>query len=213
MAHNDAFRVIFSEAEGLPGQEFRSPETVEPCQLDYQDHSGESDPESACQRWMHHAATVPLAYQENKLYAFALLKKSDNEYFWYLKVHHTIADAWSLSLTIKKTALIYEGLMQSRLDFSAVASSYTDYIRDNLSYRGSALYKEDEQYWKARFAEVPAAASIGIKDGSKSEMAKSIRKTLYLDRAVYTGLQQFARQQGVTTFHAFSALLYVYFSG
>lgn len=210
---NDAFRSTFYETDGVPRQVFRSPDVSEPRGIDYFDFSKEPDSEQVCQDWMNHTATIPLAYRENNLYTFALLKKSDSEYIWYLKVHHTIADAWSLSLTIEKVAVIYEGLTLGNKDFTTLSFSYTDYIRDDLAYRKSGLYKMDEQYWKARFTEVPRTASIGIKaDSNKEELIKSARKTIYLDRALYTRLQQFARQQGVTTFHAFLGLLYIYFS-
>ena len=84
---NDVFRSVFCETDGVPSQLFRSPDTSDPCYIDYFDFSKEQDPEQVCQDWMSHTATIPLTYGENDLYAFALLKKSDREYFWYLKVH------------------------------------------------------------------------------------------------------------------------------
>ncbi len=212
VAQHDAFRTVFSETESVPEQKFLPVDALAPCILGYHDFSTAPDPEAACQDWMHASATVPLPYRENELYVFTLLKKSATEYFWHLKLHHTIADAWSVFLVIQQTALIYEGLVSGTPDFSAFFSSYTDYIRDDLAYRASALYPEDQHYWQQRFAEVPAATAIGIKDGNSAIAGQSMRKTLYLDRPLYTRLQQLARQTGATTFHAFSALLYVYFS-
>ncbi|HVI48024.1 MAG TPA: amino acid adenylation domain-containing protein, partial [Chitinophaga sp.] len=210
---NDALRSGIEETGGIPRLFIYPYDPAHAIPFSFLDLSKKKKSEDACLDWMHSQSTLPLDFAHNELCAFSLLKQSDNVYYWYAKLHHTIADGWSASLIVSKLAAVYERLVKGEDDHTETLYSYTDYIRDDENYTASPAFAADEKYWKDRFADAPQPLSAGIRDGKKEELVlSSIRKTMVIDKTFYESIRQLAAANNATTFHVFLGLCYTYFS-
>src|SRR5258708_1500109 len=89
-AEGEQLRVCVVEENGKPLQVLRP---VYPGDFPYVDMSREADPRAAIQAWMMHEVTRPVDLRKDPLWVSALLKASDDCYFWYQPplhiVHHS----------------------------------------------------------------------------------------------------------------------------
>ena len=213
IAQSDALRSRFFEVDGTPRVQFHPFDPSHPYHLPYLDFSAAKDSEARCLAWAREQATLPLPFLDNGLYSFALLKISDTEYGWYIQMHHTIADAWSVSLMIDRVSSIYTSLVKGEKVASDTLFPYADYIREDLDYLHSPAFARDEAYWKDKFADIPKPITVGVRDGKKdADLIKSTRKIVFLDKRFTGKIQAFATQKGVTPYIVFLGVLYTYFS-
>ncbi|WP_162903335.1 non-ribosomal peptide synthetase, partial [Taibaiella koreensis] len=213
IAQSDVLRAQFHEIDGVPQQVFKPFDPSGEPPLNIIDFSRHADSEEACMSWMKTQSAQPLRYAAHELYSFALLKKSGHEYFWYLNLHHTISDAWSNAVMIKRLAHIYDGLLQGTTVTTETLFPYAAYVAENLRYQNTSSFADDAAYWQNRFATIPKPVTVGIKEDKKDlSLARSMRKRLFLEDAFYQQIQAFAAAQEVTVFHVFLGVLYTYFS-
>ncbi|MGN8069356.1 amino acid adenylation domain-containing protein [Mucilaginibacter sp. 22184] len=211
IAQNDVLRSEFCEVEGILHVRIRAVGVA--FNLNFQDFSGRENSEQFCMAWMIEKSYQPLSFAKNEFYSFVLLKKADNEYYWYLQIHQLIADAYSVGLMISKLASIYESLIRDERIAEITTASYTAYIQEEQDYFNSVKFEQDKKYWTAKFSAAPKAISVGIRDQKKDQVqSQNIRKQLSISRPYYKKLQHLTAQQGVTTFHFFLGLLYTYFA-
>ncbi|MFH1490122.1 MAG: amino acid adenylation domain-containing protein [Pseudomonadota bacterium] len=204
---NDALRTILHEREPFPEQEF--PESID-FTLNFQDLSGEKDPETLAIQWMHQELVKPYRLYGQPLFSYALFKVSDQLYLWFFAYHHLIMDGWSLYLTAQRVADLYSA--PDKGPPGEARPSYIDFIEDDQAYLGSARYRKDEEYWREKFKDIPAP--LIRKPYLETERGSSRpggRATFWLKRSLFNRLDTFARENRVSGFHMILGLLYVYF--
>lgn len=152
---NDSFRTGIKEIDGEPCQyvmpyEYKKIELI--------DFSGE-DIEKMYD-WDTAQAQTPLDIKNNELCKFYLLKISDDFGGFFIKIHHTLADAWSIILFGNQTINFYDDLMNSRPIDESEFPSYIEYVKSEQSYIGSERYFKDRQFWIEKLAQLPEISSL-----------------------------------------------------
>src|SRR5260370_16266308 len=92
VAEAEQLRVRFVEQDAKPRQVLRS---VYEGDFPYIDMSRETDPRTAIEAWMTDEVTRPIDLANDPLWVSALLKASDDRYFWYHRAHHIACDAYA----------------------------------------------------------------------------------------------------------------------
>ena len=77
--------------------------------------------------WEKEETLIPLELVNAPLFKFTIIKIADDDGGYYIKLHHLIADAWSITLLANYISKIYVSLLNDTYTESS-APSYIDYI-------------------------------------------------------------------------------------
>ncbi|MDT7827318.1 amino acid adenylation domain-containing protein [Pricia sp. S334] len=120
----DAFRIRFSEEEGIPYQYVR--ETVD-FDLPLIDFSPNPDTETIS-KWLLQRSQLPLVLSD-RVFDSALLKIDENRYVWYLNMHHLVTDGVSRKIVFKRMSSLYAALLnETTVTPGADIPSFLEYV-------------------------------------------------------------------------------------
>jgi len=145
---SDALRTVIKETDGIPQQRVIS---HFPYCVDYLAFSDKSDPQQVFQRWLDQRCAISFNLEE-RLFDTALVKIATDQYIWYLNLHHTITDGWSISLIYRRVTDFYERSLKGQLAEIPALPSFQDYIKYERAYRRSDRDKKAEVYWQQKSA-------------------------------------------------------------
>lgn len=99
-----------------------------------------------CRNWANVQAQAPFTIYDADLFYFAFLELPGRTGL-FVKLHHLIADGWTIGWLAKEIVRVYELLEQGSLPEEADFFSYTEYIAREKAYKQSAEYQEDRDYF------------------------------------------------------------------
>ncbi len=143
--------------------------------LRFVDFTKERDPEAAAVRWIDREFTTPFSLLEHPLYDFALLRIGEGLFGYYLKLHHVVADGWTIQLLTDQVSALYGQLERGEAIDAPSATpviDYATYVASELEYLASQRCARDREYWLRTFAEHPVDV-----DASRSPDVSARRKT------------------------------------
>lgn len=144
VSEHDAFHIRIIYKENTPMQFFCREKAV----VNIMDFSefGE-DAEKQYKKWENKQARTSFKMINSPLFKFAVIKISDNIYGYFIKLHHIIADGWSIQILTKKIHENYLKLKYATRLSEENNCQYKDYLFDEQQYLESASYNKDKQYW------------------------------------------------------------------
>lgn len=205
----DTFQIRLKDTEEGPKQYF-SEEIIE--SLPYHDFNEPQYQYTDLHSWCDKKFKEPFPAEEEKpLYYFSVFKARENRTGYFFKLHHIIADGWSVSLILQTVAQYYNLLAKDedaviapeRMEFS-----YLNYIASEEKYLGSKFFERDKKFWMEKFQELKEPLFEVHK--SKNE---GRRKEYLFSPYTESMLHQIVKQQNVTVPSVFSALTAIYFMG
>ncbi|MFP8903464.1 amino acid adenylation domain-containing protein [Streptomyces atacamensis] len=125
------------------------------------DFSAEGRPEQEAEAWMWSDANTPVDVFEGPLYRFALIKVAADRFFFYHRYHHLVMDGFGANLVAARLAEVYTRLVAGEDPAAGAFPPLRELIDDESAYRRSAGFETDRDFWTERFADKPAAASLG----------------------------------------------------
>ncbi|WP_241527070.1 condensation domain-containing protein, partial [Pseudomonas sp. BIOMIG1N] len=136
---HDALRLTLvdeTDADGVPLQAFVPAIKVD---VPFLDFSTQTDPVSTAMAFVeeHMARSFPMT--EAPLCRFFLIKLADTHYWSINQAHHIILDGWAFGEMLQSLGALYSDLLEARQP-DMEATSYVDFIHDDLRYRESARY-------------------------------------------------------------------------
>jgi len=209
---SDALRTVIHEIDGVPQQRVITNSTYT---VEYFDFSQASEPQASLQTWVRERSQVPFDL-ENRLFDCVLIKISDQEFLWYLNVHHMIADGWSHSLIVRRISEFYERSLKGELEEKAELPSFQDYIDYEREYRSSPRYRQVESYWKHKLAEtIEPIAFYGRRPIKQTTRVHRVSCDLGFERsqklrALAVEKDIFAMTPDASLFNIFTVLLLTY---
>ena len=117
-----------------------------------------------------------------------------------IKIHHIVADAWTVMLIANQFLTLLKGETIEAYDFS-------DFIENDKKYYSSSRYERDVAYMESEYAKCPEKTWLWP-DGYKTLEAK--RKTRKLDKELSSEIYRFCDQHGVTPYILFLSAISVY---
>lgn len=159
--------------------------------LELADLSGEADPDAAARRWAAERARPGLDLTR-RIFDAALLRLGPGRHAWYLSVHHSFTDAWSMAIILRRVSGHYAGRDPGPM------RSFTGYVAHERRRRGSSAHRRAERYWRERLAapldRIPFYGRHGASPTTRTE-----RISVGLGAERSRRIREAARREGYTT--------------
>jgi Condensation domain len=206
---SDALRTVFYEADGVPQQRVvpHFPYTVE-----FLDLSKEAKPAAALKSWVDQRWEIPFDLAK-RLFDSVLLKTAENEFVWFLNIHHLIVDGWSRALLYQHASDLYERSLKGQLDGTPESyPAFQSFVQEERAYRFSAEYAKASAYWEEKLScGRDPMRFYGKSPGKKLARCTRLSSNLGADRT--KNLMSIAAAGGKSTsliLNIFCALLFAY---
>ncbi|MEV5687360.1 amino acid adenylation domain-containing protein [Streptomyces sp. NPDC052164] len=174
------------------------------------DLAAEDRPDEKADAWMWADANTPVEVIGGALYRFALIKVAEDRFLFYYRYHHLVMDSFGASLIASRLADVYTRLTEGQDPADGAFPPLRELIEDELVYRRSAEFAEDQSFWTGEFADRPAAVSLG--DRPTALPTGLFRDTAYVSAAKGDEIRDAARAGRVGWPAAVLAALAVYTS-
>ncbi|MCR4435862.1 MAG: amino acid adenylation domain-containing protein [Clostridiales bacterium] len=203
---NDSMRLRMVETEDEPKQYISEYNYIK---LDFFDFSGKTIGE--LYKWDEYQTRKPFNLIESDLFYFALVKISHNEGGFYIKTHHLISDAWTISLIVNQIMEYYGCLVNGTAIPSEKMPSYTEFILREKSYKNSKKFIRDREFWNSRFTDVPEITSLKSKS-APFKSTRSKRKAFVIPVELASQIHRYCAESKTSIFTFFLAVLSIYIS-
>lgn len=189
----EALCVRFVECDGDPKQQLGS--APDWC-MTYLDVSFGADPVAEAEAWMHADITRPVDLSTGPFFAFALFKSGPQEFLWYVRYHHLVADAFSGLLIARRVAEVYSAIASGLPVEHKIPGSLPALVAEDAAYRASGHFKADRQYWLDLLADCPEPPGLGLRTAPAS--GQLLHQVAELPASTVAQLQQFAQSLDLT---------------
>ncbi len=147
---NDVFLFLFKELKGIPV--FRCERSVS---MDEYFTLSLAKNEKAAINMIKADFSKPFNLEsEDKLFRIWLIRINNSKFFWYIKLHHLIADGFSFHLIFNKVNTIYRELSLNDFQSKSVEInqySFKKYIEWEKEYRLSNYFKRSKEFWLQKY--------------------------------------------------------------
>lgn len=116
---------------------------------------GEEQAHSDALREIKEDGHTPFNLQLDGVFRSRLFHIGEDDYLWYINVHHIAFDAWSHALLIQQIFQCYNQLAHNQPVSSNSRYSYIDYACWQRSDAQEKLLLKKMAYWKDKLADVP----------------------------------------------------------
>ena len=123
------------------------------------DFSTEIDALGCFEKWTQSEALKIIELESSDLFYFAFFKISDCENGYLIKVHHFIADDWSIKIMTKQIHERYLQIKDNTPFLIKTASSFLEYIMKETNYIESETFLEDQSFWLEKFKNIPKCST------------------------------------------------------
>lgn len=129
-----------------------------------------------------------------------------------MKIHHLIADGWTLGLISNEVIQKYSNLKNKITEEEQNSTSYIDFIESEQKYLQSEKYKKDKLYWENKHQELPEIASIpGSLSSNNNMVSCSGNRIQYtLPKKMVDLIRNLCNEKKVSVYNFFMALFGVY---
>ncbi|MBR0599278.1 non-ribosomal peptide synthetase [Sinanaerobacter chloroacetimidivorans] len=159
--------------------------------------------------WLLNKMKTPFNLIDSDLFEFYLMKSWDGEQGYYVKFHHIIGDAWTISLLGTQTMENYKNLKEGNGNAADRKPSYLDYLKSEKDYLNSSKYRIDGEYWSEKFPQKPNPTSIKLK--TKDYYSSNAgRKTYIVDGKEAAIIRQFCEEHALSPAVVFETALCIY---
>ncbi|NMM55481.1 non-ribosomal peptide synthetase [Paenibacillus aquistagni] len=196
---NDAFRLqLTHSSEGKPTQ-YLVDKPVECTEII--DFSRRAMPQACMERFFQKRFEKKIGLFNGPLYEFSVFKVDDNLYGYFVKLHHIIADGWSMQILTNAIGKMYDELLLGEYT-NKVGLSYTKFVGEDQEYLQSKYLKKDKSFWNNEFSTLPE----NIREIHGNLEGK--RKTFYLGESLTSRIRTYCQNNGITV-NAFVVGLYI----
>lgn len=199
-----SLKLHFIERNGEPFQFISNSDNSE---IDYFDFSKSAI--ESLYKWDTKQTETPFEILNSDLYYFAVLKISDDEAGVYIKIHHLICDAWSITQVGNKIFEYYSKLKNNMEIDDDDLPSYMDFILSELEYFKTSRYLKDKEYWNDKYKTIPELAAIKVKT-TNSVSSKAKRKTFVIPVKLGNKIQEYCLKNKTTNFSIFLSAIAMY---
>jgi amino acid adenylation domain-containing protein len=176
----DALRTVIDEIDGVPQQRVLPTSLVE---VECVDLRPTKEP---ARTWIERRLRQPIELTR-RIYDTAMLRVGEDEYVWFLHIHHIIVDGAAVQILIRRVTDLYWGA----IDKATVFPQFADHAAAACAERQSAKYQAAREYWLNALKQVPDTPHFYGVDAFKNTAQE--RVILTLDRADSNALTTLAK--------------------
>lgn len=198
---HDAFRIRIMEDNHQPMQYFSETFIRE---IEYKDFSNDS--KEIFDKWCKTKLCTSFKIENEPLYEIIIYKRNSEHYGFLTRLHHIIADGWSVQLLSNGISSLYEQLYNGTYVEDKEIPKYLDSILAEQEYLKSEKYQKNKNYWNKVFSILPECIP------HSTYHVKGSRKSFYLSAQLTEMIVQLCKNYNVTenTFFISLYLLYMY---
>jgi enterobactin synthetase component F len=121
------------------------------------DLSQEGDPAAVAGSDIRHDMETPLDLSHESPSLFRLYRLSENRFWWYVRLHHVIADGFATHLLLSRAVELYNcGAVGAGQPLSPIGIA----LEQDRLYGRSPQYAEDRTFWADALKDMPEVAGI-----------------------------------------------------
>ena len=200
---NEGMRLQVLEKEGVPYQYVKD---YEEFRVDFVDFSDK--PVEELYKFEEEQTRGEFRLLGAPLFDFKMIKLSNNDGGFYVKTHHLISDAWTMTLVGNKVAENYAKIKKGQ-EVCDKGPSYIDYINKQLEYEKSERFIKDKSYWMNRYKSAPDVTVLKEKT-SKEISTRAKRKTFVLPTKLTKKIYEHSKVNKVSIFSMYMTALAMY---
>ena len=158
-------------------------------------------------------AREPVDLGTGPLFRIELFRLSAAEHVLHLRMHHIVADGWSIMLFVKEMGLLYEQEVTGRAaDLPPLPLRYRDYAIWQRAWLTGPVLEKQLGYWKRQLQGVADLHLPSDRPRPAQPSYRGARAVLELSPELTAAVRRVAQQRGVTLFMllfaAFQTLLH-----
>lgn len=201
---NDAARLRIIEENGQPKQ-YISEYTYHKINL----YNFEKKELTDLYNWEDEQAKKPFNLTDSELIHFELIKVSENDGGFFVKMHHLISDAWTMTLLGNQVVEYYIALKNGDTIPDGNNPSYIDFIKSEEEYLKSGRFGKDKEYWDKKFEVYPEKAIL--KKFDQNEIStRARRKAMVTPKKLSAKIRQYCAENKTSVYSLLIAALAMY---
>ncbi|MCK4258884.1 MAG: amino acid adenylation domain-containing protein [Halanaerobiales bacterium] len=174
--------------------------------IDYFDFSKDENPLEHYTEWLERESHTSISLADSNLYYFAIFKITDQSYGFMVKLHHIIADGWSMQVLATDVIANYKRLLAGE-PVEEEKPSYLEYISKEQEYLKSKRFMKNKQFWHNKLGkldELPLSKT--------SENSAGNRLVYKIDHSLTKKIRDFVDDQHISTATFLLSIFILYFS-
>lgn len=165
--------------------------------------------ENEVQKWNQEIFNIPFELIDSPLYSITMFQLEDGRGGFNATLHHTISDAWSMSLLISQVMDFYSKII-SKQNEKVQMPSYLDYISSEQEYLSSSKFQKDKEYWDNIFDSAPELFPLSKKEIYSNTNA--CRKSYVFSQKLYTQINELCEQLHCSIYTFLMSIYSIYLS-
>ncbi|MEK3795317.1 amino acid adenylation domain-containing protein [Paenibacillus sp. FSL R7-0204] len=151
---HEGVRYQFCKEGNLPKQYEASNALLPPSFVNF---SEKKNPELAFKDWTEEQAAKPFSLVDSPLFEFYVLQLNEQQWGYFVKLHHLIADGWSMEIMTASICSEYNRLSNGMpaSEVNTLSASYAEYLREEQKYLASGRFLKDMEYWQGVMENLP----------------------------------------------------------
>jgi amino acid adenylation domain-containing protein/non-ribosomal peptide synthase protein (TIGR01720 family) len=175
--------------------------------INYVDLSLSDEKEVAIAAFLSKENSIAFNLEQAPLLRVSLIKSGDQEYTFFMAMHHIIGDGWSSVVLFREMVTIYNSLIQSKeVNLPELRIQYKDYAEWLNQEAQQEHYKTSETYWLNQFSgSLPIIELPGFKKRPLIKTYNGAHLSYQFPEGFTEKLKAFSKKQDVTLFMALMA--------
>ncbi|QSB25088.1 non-ribosomal peptide synthetase [Flavobacterium sp. CLA17] len=152
MHRHEILRTYFKANDDGEVQQYILPAEQVNFKIAEKDYSSAENQEEAITSYLQDTNSKPFNLEEAPLVRASLIKLKEDEYVFFLSLHHIIGDGWSIELLIAEVVKTYNALLQGKeISFPELSIQYKDYAAWLNKELDNEKQQKSKEYWLAQF--------------------------------------------------------------
>lgn len=196
---HETLRTVFVRKEGgevyqkvLTSKEFNF-------HLNYFDFKGEDNASIKAEEYINKDSSSVFNLEKDPLLRCSLLRVDNNEYLFYLNIHHIISDGWSLEVLQRDIMAMYKAIEKKEaVNLPNLPIQYKDFASWQLN---NVALSKDAEYWKNELiTPLPNLNLPTFKERPQILTYNGGHYRTYLGKETTKKLKQFCKENGGSLF-------------
>ncbi|QOT00620.1 amino acid adenylation domain-containing protein [Brevibacterium sp. JNUCC-42] len=171
----------------------------------FYDFSHSIQAEEEVMQWAESEFKKPFVLADHPLFYFATFRVHEKYTGYFIKLHHIIADGWSINIMTNQIGEIYQKIRNGEKISREVEYSYLDYLQQEQKYLSSNRFEKNKKYWNEKFQALPESFL-----SKSSDKVEGHRKSIDLDKELSSRINEFATEHNLSLSSLFIMLVLLY---
>lgn len=188
LSAHDSFQIEIVEQLETPQMSFSQ---LVPRKIESLDFSTGECHRISFQQWAEQQMNTPLSFDSGPLYQFFVFRLTKDCVGYFIKLHHIIADGWSIQI-------ISNGILENYLCLkkgeacAALAPSYRSFLASEKEYLQSQAYNKDRTFWLEMFRDLPEYYEAG------QDSIKGKRLSFPISEQISISIRQYCKERSIS---------------